>query len=244
MELQRGSEIPLHQQLREALRLRVLSGEWPPGHRIPSEPELAETLGIARGTVRAALSELVRGGLLERRQGDGTYVARRSLEQELMGFYSFAREAKQRGVDLTSEVLEWRVGPAGEAVARRLALAPDEAVLRVTRVRMLEAEPVLVEACHLPAAPTRRLQEADFAKGALYDALERFCRIVVTRAEEMFEAVALGGYEAGLLDVAPGSPALRVERIAYAVGDRPVEWRISTIRGDRCRYRVRLGSHG
>ena len=58
----------------DALRARIVSGEWPVGSRIPTEPVLAEMLGVGRNTVREAVQALVHSGLVERRQGSGTYV--------------------------------------------------------------------------------------------------------------------------------------------------------------------------
>ncbi|MDR3067950.1 MAG: GntR family transcriptional regulator, partial [Cellulomonas sp.] len=58
----------------DALRARIVSGEWPVGSRMPTEPVLAELLGVGRNTVREAVQSLVHSGLVERRQGSGTYV--------------------------------------------------------------------------------------------------------------------------------------------------------------------------
>ena len=124
MELHRESKIPLYQQIKDAIRLQIEAGDWRPGQQIPSEPELSEGLGVARGTVRNAITELVHEGWLERRQGDGTYVTRRSLEQRLMGFYSFAREARERGQELTSRVLEWTTVRCSEGLAAAWSSRP------------------------------------------------------------------------------------------------------------------------
>ena len=61
-------------QVIEQLRAAVLAGEWPVGQRIPTEQELAATLGVGRNTVREAVRAMSHSGLLEVRQGDGTYV--------------------------------------------------------------------------------------------------------------------------------------------------------------------------
>jgi GntR family transcriptional regulator len=240
MELHRESKVPLYQQIKGAIRLHIEAGDWKPGQQIPSEPELSVALGVARGTVRNAITELVHEGWLERRQGDGTYVTRRSLEQRLMGFYSFAREARERGQELISRVLEWLTTPCSEGLSRRLERPVGDPVLRVTRLRLLEGEPIILETCLLPMDVAAPLREEDFAHGALYDALEERCGIHVLSAEETFWAIGLGAYEAELLRMAPGAPALSVERVAYTLGERPVELRLGTLRGDRCRYRIDL----
>ncbi|WP_030684232.1 FadR/GntR family transcriptional regulator [Streptomyces sp. NRRL B-1347] len=64
----------LSEQVIAALRHQISSGEWPVGSRIPTEPELVEQLGVARNTVREAVRALAHNGLLDIRQGSGTYV--------------------------------------------------------------------------------------------------------------------------------------------------------------------------
>ncbi|GAA2409110.1 FadR/GntR family transcriptional regulator [Streptomyces glaucosporus] len=64
----------LADQVIDALRDQITSGEWPVGSRIPTEPELVEQLGVARNTVREAVRALAHNGLLDIRQGSGTYV--------------------------------------------------------------------------------------------------------------------------------------------------------------------------
>jgi DNA-binding FadR family transcriptional regulator len=101
----------------EALSSRIASGEWPVGTRIPPEPSLVELLGVGRNTVREAVQSLVHGGLLERRQGSGTYVVSSS---ELA--VSIGREiaaARQRDVVEVRRALE--VEAARLAARRRTA---------------------------------------------------------------------------------------------------------------------------
>ncbi|GGT63734.1 FadR/GntR family transcriptional regulator [Streptomyces purpureus] len=64
----------LSDQVIAELRNQITSGEWPVGSRIPTEPELVEQLGVARNTVREAVRALAHNGLLDIRQGSGTYV--------------------------------------------------------------------------------------------------------------------------------------------------------------------------
>ena len=97
-----------------------------------------------------------------------------------------------------------------------------------------------MESCLIPAAVAAPLREEDFTQGALYDALEERCGVRILLAEESFSAITLGAYEAELLQVPPGAPALSVERVAYAPGRHPVELRLGTLRGDRCRFRIEL----
>ncbi|MFF3766570.1 FadR/GntR family transcriptional regulator [Streptomyces sp. NPDC001922] len=83
------------------LRKQIASGEWPVGSRIPTEPELVEQLGVARNTVREAVRALAHNGLLDIRQGSGTYVVATS---ELAGVMQrrFADAAPRHIAELRS----------------------------------------------------------------------------------------------------------------------------------------------
>ncbi|WP_333741362.1 FadR/GntR family transcriptional regulator [Streptomyces sp. IBSBF 2806] len=74
MPLSHPRRSALSEQVIAALRTQITSGEWPVGSRIPTEPELVEQLGVARNTVREAVRALAHNGLLDIRQGSGTYV--------------------------------------------------------------------------------------------------------------------------------------------------------------------------
>jgi GntR family transcriptional regulator len=70
----RDSMVPLFQQVMRLITARIDSGKWPPGSRLPAEPELAEALGVNRGTLRHGIQELVAAGRLRIVRGRGTYV--------------------------------------------------------------------------------------------------------------------------------------------------------------------------
>lgn len=97
-----------------ALRSRIGSGEWPVGSRIPPEPSLVEMLGVGRNTVREAVQSLVHAGLLERRQGSGTYVLSSSELAVTMGRQ--IADARQRDVVSVRRALEME---AARLAARR-----------------------------------------------------------------------------------------------------------------------------
>ena len=104
----------------DELRMRITTQEWPVGARIPPEPALADLLGVGRNTVREAVQSLVHAGLLERRQGSGTYVLSRSELAVTMGRQ--IADARQRDVVEVRRALE--VEAARLAARRRTS---DEA---------------------------------------------------------------------------------------------------------------------
>jgi GntR family transcriptional regulator len=89
--IDRDSPVPYYHQLKELLRDEIVSGRWPAGVQIPSEPELCRLLDVSRTVVRQALGDLGHEGLLRRRKGLGTFVAEPKIHgrlvQSLTGFH-------------------------------------------------------------------------------------------------------------------------------------------------------------
>ena len=100
MELIRqNSPVALYYQLKSILAQKIMNNEWQVGDRLPSEFELCKEYGVSRITVRQALAELEKDGLIKRRQGVGTFVTVPKIEQQLTSFYSFSEEFRKRGLE-------------------------------------------------------------------------------------------------------------------------------------------------
>ena len=237
--LDRSTAIPLHHQITESLRAQIAAGRYRPGDLLPPETALAAELRLSRATVRQGIATLVHEGLLQRRRGGGTTVARTDFEQPLDRLYTFHRAAVGAGRDLQTVLLTSNVVPASEALAGQLALRPvvDE-VLQIERLRLLDGTPFVLERCCLPARRCSALRDADLTH-PIYDLLEELCGTTVTDAHEKIRPVTLSTAEAKNLRQRRGAPAFRVERLGYA-GDEPVEWRDMLICGDRYLYSVEL----
>ncbi|MER3419701.1 MAG: hypothetical protein C4290_03865 [Chloroflexota bacterium] len=230
--------LPLYEQIAQGLQRAVQSGALPPGTSLPPEPELARRLGVSRQTVHQALSRLARRGVLTRRRGVGTFVAEPFIEQPLGGLYSFVRTLAAQGRQPGTHLLGQRL-TVDERASTLLSGAPDALVYELSRLRLVDGEPFVLETVYLPAACVDRLPREALAEAPLYELLRRYCGVTVTHAEETLQPVTLTRAQAALLGLPAGAPAFLVERIGFA-GEQAVELRVSLIRGDRYRFRVRL----
>ena len=115
------SHIPYYLQLMDILKEKVQNKDWLPGDQIPGEQDLCELYGISRTVVRQALRELELEGVINRRKGKGTFIARpkinEGLVQKLTGFY---QDMIERGLNPVTKVLHQRVVPATEKIAEYL----------------------------------------------------------------------------------------------------------------------------
>ena len=234
-QLERGP-IPLHHQVYRDLGAALDASEWRPGERMPTERELAARYGCSLITVRHALGELVREGRIERTRGRGTYVLQPRIDRDIGGSMSFAEEMKRRGLDPATRLVTGRIEPAGDTVGASLGIAADAPVVYLERVRLGGGEPLILEQARLPAERFPGLLAFDLERRSLYDILSERYATRIVRARESVEPVVLRSREAGLLDLPTRSLALRIDGIAFASDEAPVETARSFVRGDRTRY--------
>ncbi|GGE16156.1 phosphonate metabolism transcriptional regulator PhnF [Marinithermofilum abyssi] len=239
-QLDPESVIPLYHQLKEILKERIESGEWNPGDQIPSENELRKRYQVSRNTVIKALDDLVREGLLHRKQGRGTFVSLPKIEHSLTGFYSFSKVLKAHGLQPKDVILALEKTCAKPSIAKHLQLKEPFDVWALQRLRCAREEPIILETSFIPREWVPKIEQKTLERCSLYDYLEREHGIFITRAKEIFEPVLIRDYESQYLRVPTGYPALLLDRIAYDGKDRPIEFCRSIIRGDRCRFYTEL----
>lgn len=232
---------PLYIQAEEILTRHIAEGLWPPGAALPSEPDLADLLGVSHGTVRKALAALERRRLIERRQGRGTFVAAHTSERALFHFFRVVDLAGRKTAP-TSLVLDCRSGAATAEEAACLHLQEGEGVHRIRRLRSIgEVSPIL-ERILLPVAlfPEFRLPVLKQMSDEIYVLYQRDFGVTIARAEERLAAIAATEEDAALLGLDAGAPLLEIARIAYDLQDRPVERRVTLLDTRAHRYAATL----
>ncbi len=232
---------PLYQQIKGLLLQSLDRGEWKPGESIPSELELAARFQVSQGTVRKAIDELAAENLLLRRQGKGTFVA---THHEAKVRFRFLRLTSDDGQPKMtgSQILDCRRVKAPTDIARLLDLRASDAVVNLRRLLSFEQVPTILDDIWLPGSVFRGLTADSLARyrGPLYGLFESEFGISMVRAEEKIKAVSASADQAQLLQVAPSSPLLQVERVSFTYGDRPVEVRRGLYVTERFHYRNSL----
>ena len=234
--------LPLYQRLRDDLAARITNLEWRPGDVIPTEAELSATYGVAIGTVRKAVDQLVDDGALERRQGRGTYVRRARFNSSMFRFFRFqSSESGERRVP-ESRILHRECLPAPSAVASALRIPSGEPAINLSRQRLIDGTPLLVEDIWLQRSRFEAilsLKTADFSD-LLYPLYEDHCGQVVVSADETLTVELATRMQARLLKLEAGAPLIVIERLALDLERRPIEWRRSRGPADRFRYHAEI----
>lgn len=236
-----GSPVPYYFQLRELIRAEIEEGRWLPGAQIPSEHELCEMLDVSRTVVRQALGGLVHDGLLRRRKGLGTFVAKPKISgaliQSLTGFHE---DMLAKGFMPRTCVMEQGVVPADELVAEKLGIALAEPVVHITRIRSVDDTPIHLVTTWLPHDLVEGLEDVDLTDRSLYLTLEERFDLHIDHGRRMLEAVAADKRDAAWLQVRVGEPLLFLRSVTYLDGGRAIEYYEARHRGDRTVLEVDL----
>lgn len=235
IQINRRSDRPIYKQIYDGFNQLIESGELSAGDQIPSERELCEQLKISRMTVRAAIDELVRDGLLIRKHGSGTVVSTTKITKNALGFMSFSEDMRSRDMIPSSKVLSLTETTADDVVATQLGIPAASRVIYFERVRLANDEPMALEKGYLPYERFQGILEYDLTSRSLYDVLENEYDCYPVVAEEIIEAVILNEKEARLLDISRGSPALLAKRITRDTKGNIVETVQTLYRADRYR---------
>jgi GntR family transcriptional regulator len=220
-----GERRPRYLQVREQLVARIQSGAWAPGEPLPSEIDIAKQFGVSQGTARMAVTALVAENIVTRRQGLGTFIYEHTREEELK---RFSRVFNCGGERIDPDTRGWRPvsANANRYERRELRLLEGSRVLRIRRVRLRDGAPFIVERISLPEALLPALARHDELPDTLYGIYQKSCAVMVIEAEERLTPVLADRTAAKALRVDAGTPLLRIERVAFALQRRPVEWRV------------------
>lgn len=233
------TRLPAYVRLRDTLTARIANGDWTPDQPIPSEARLAGEFDVSVGTVRKAVDGLVGEGLLERRQGSGTYVRAPSFNATLFRFFPIR---EQDGSPLSI--------PSSHMILRRVTKAPQEAAealgtedtIKILRLRSLSDQPVLSEEIHIPIsrfAGFEELPETAFGP-LLYPLYFARFSVLVKRATDEVSFGRASETVAKQLRIGLGDPLAVIRRTAFDIEDKPVEWRIASGSAKGFRYRSEI----
>ncbi len=224
MNTKQLSARPLYMQLHDALTERVTTGQWRPGTTLPNEGDLAREFGVSAGTMRKALDLMEAERLVTRRQGRGTFVNDQATEESAARFCNIRALDGRRVAAQFREV--WMAqGQADETERQRLGLREDNnRVHRIRRLRTDGDRPLMVEDVCLPAGlfPNRPDGKAGMTHIVV---LAQQHGIMLGRAEERVSIGLAAPEVANLLEVAPNSALMVLDRVTHALDGRQVEWR-------------------
>ncbi|WP_251636895.1 GntR family transcriptional regulator [Sporosarcina sp. NCCP-2716] len=234
------SAIPIYVQIEELLRERIAEGTYPVNSLIPSERDLSAQFGVSRMTVRQALLNLVKEGLLYREKGRGTFVAEEKMEQPLNGLTSFTEDMKARGFVPGTKLIGFSIVQPDAQIAAKLGLDGEASVYKIIRIRYADNTPMAIERSFLPVGLLPELTE-EALQGSLYAYIEQQAHLVIGQATQRMEAALAKLDDAEYLQISLPAAVVLIERISMLDDGRPFEVVRSTYRADRYKFISEIG---
>lgn len=227
--------MPRYHQIAQTLRERIAASSHGPGERLDNQRSLAREFGVTLMTLRQALDLLERDGLIARRHGLGTFVARPAIDYDILQLRALAGDLSALGEDVATRFLRSHFAVADRRVTEPLELAERADVFVLERLRLVAGEPVSFQASYLPAALGREVSRADLTVTPLRQVLTFKLGIEITAARETVSAVPLERRAARELGCRPGIAAFRSDRVSVGPDGTPVVYDRVFIPGDRFR---------
>ena len=225
----------LHEEVSDLIREKIYAKEWGVDGPIPSENELADLLGIARGTVHKGMEVLVDEGLLVKQRGRGTFVTKplmaRPSSTRLM---SFAESMDEQDIPYRTTVIEQAVMPASAMCASMLRIPEGAGHLYLTRVRAVRGKPVMFIESHLNLAACPGLEDANFEEESVFAAVERTSGQPVGASTMTYSACVAGKARGKWLDCNEHTPVLNVDQLVRLQDGTPFEWGSVWLPANRC----------
>jgi GntR family transcriptional regulator len=230
-----ASRVPRYHQIAQTLRERISTSRQGPGERLDNQRSLAREFGVTLMTLRQALDLLERDGLIARRHGLGTFVARPAIDYDILQLRALAGDLSALGEDVATRFLRSHFAAADRRVAEALGLAEEAEVFVLERLRLVDGEPMSFQASYLPAALGAEVSRADLAVTPLRQVLTFKLGIEIAAARETVSAVPLERRAAHELGCRPGIPAFRSDRVSVSADGTPIVYDRVFIPGDRFR---------
>ena len=236
IEIDHSSPMPLHVQVEELMRKLIASSRYRDGAFLPKEVELANRLGVSRNTIRQATNKLQIEGLLTRKKGVGTKVAKKKpLATGLDHWYSFTQEMREKGIRVINLELKIEWVLADKKISDFFNIAKKSKVLKLSKLKGAAGETIVYFESYFH--PRIGVNEKDDFDMPLYPMLEQKYGVVVVRSSENISARLAKGIEKKLKIAATEAVLLR-ERFVYDAGDRPVEYNMGYYRSDKFIYSI------
>lgn len=233
------SPVPLYHQIMVGLEGMIDSGRLHPGDQLPSERVLADELEVSRMTVRQAVRALVNNGYGERVRGRGIFVRKRPVVIDGQRFEGFTAGAARLGIVGATEGLGSRLAVPPDWVREDLGLEPDELTAELSRMRLIDGAPAILETEWFPADRFSGLLDIDLSK-SLYSALDELFGVTLASTNDVVEGYLPDAEERRRLGLEEGVPVVIRFRVASTADGTPIEVVRSVYHPQQYEFRMTL----
>ena len=234
-------DVPLHIQLYQIIKDMIESGKLKEGTSLMSERELGKLQNISRMTVNKAIINLVNEGLLERRQGKGTFVSYKKQQYRFQKLKGFTEVMSERGFKINNKILSFEIGTQNKEIRDNLGINnKDEIIYKIKRLRIIENEPFALETVYILEKLCPGLKEVLNENDSLYRILREEYNHKIEKAIQTIDPIILNKESSNLLNRDINSLALKFDRKVYTENQEILEYTISIFTSDKHQYQIMM----
>ena len=234
-------DIALHIQLYQIIKDMIENGELLEGASLMSEREICKLQNISRMTVNKAIINLVNEGLLERRQGRGTFVSYKKQKYRFQKLKGFTEVMSERGFNISNKILAFEIGTQNKIIRENLGIKSEhELIYKIKRLRIIDNEPFALETVYISEKMCIGLKEVLKENDSLYRILREEYNHKIEKAIQTIEPITLNKESSSLLNRDINSLALKFDRKVYTQDERVLEYTISIFTSDKHQYQIMM----
>lgn len=219
----------------ERIKWYIKQNHLAPRTRLPGERELCALWGVNRATLRSAIQRLVKEGRLYSIKGSGTYVAPPKLERSLQDAKSTSQSVRAAGLVLQNKVLDIQVLECSRAISQKLQIPLGRKVFYLSRLRVIDGTPYMLESCWVNWELCPGLEEHDYTTESLYRVLNSH-GVYPVQGEEQVGITYATEEEAVQLGMTEGDYLFYRSGVTCDEDGRPVDYFKSVARSDKVRF--------
>lgn len=227
---------PLYRQAEDILRQMIAKDEYVSGKLMPNEVDLSKQLGISRNTLRQAIDKLVFEGLLVRKKGYGTKVAKRDVLSNAKKWMSFSQEMRALGIEVHNFELSISRKFPSDQIANFFGVSSSERLLVLERVRGKKDFPFVYFISYFN--PLLGFTGEESFNRPLYEIIEQDKGHILKTSREEISCMPADASLAKRLEIKEGDPILVRKRFVLDVDDVPIEYNIGYYRADSFTYTI------
>lgn len=229
------SSLPVYIQIHDKIKNDIEHGVWKIGDRLPSERELATQFNVSRMTLRQAIQTLADEGILERKIGSGTYVARKKVQEKMTGTTSFTDIMLSQNRVPSSKTVSYYVAKPSSSEMEKLKLKENEQIVRMERIRFADDLPICFEVASVPYSLVDQYSKTEITS-SFYKTLEEKGGNKIGHANQTISAMLASEQIADYLKIKRGDAILRLRQISYFENGIPFEYVRTQYVGNRFEF--------
>lgn len=236
MNLYSNNNISLFEQIKADIKEKISTGVYKAGEKIPTESELTDLYNVSRITVRRAVNDLSKEGILDKKQGKGTFVLVKKILRKISHAQSFTQACKASGMTPMSIITERQIVPITNLDIPEKDLLGDNLAIFIQRIRYADGTPISCENNYYPYPRFAFLMDEDLS-GSLYNLLEKKYHIKIGLPKNSYIDVKNAGLKIGkLLNITVSEPVFLLSTEMYDTSNQLIHIGKQIIAGSRYRF--------